>query len=256
VAWVPIVASLAATAYKAYQDSQNNDKVAAAGQDKLRNLREATGILEQQRRQRTQTSMNALANQMGAYQGANNVLASMYGPRGSMAPNLSLDPGGGPRMAGGAPAPMAPPGGSLADIGKMFAGGQMVPGGGKGPVQPVPGGVAGRPGGGPLVDATQSVNTQPGLGGRGLVAPPPLPPTAGENTGIAGRPGGGPLVDTAGGVAQPIAAQRAGTLLGGQTLPPGFGLNQVGKLFSGGGTPTNPGGGGTPIIYNPGGDLV
>lgn len=72
----------------------------AAGAEKMRRMEQAAQILGVQREHRQQSQMNALANRMGAYQGANNVLASMYGPQGSMAPNLSLN-GGGPTTGTG-----------------------------------------------------------------------------------------------------------------------------------------------------------
>lgn len=79
--------------------------VDAAGKEKLARMAAATRILGDDRLRRRQEGMNALANRMGAYQGANNVLASMYGRSGAMAPNINLASGG-PRMG---PAPPPPP---------------------------------------------------------------------------------------------------------------------------------------------------
>lgn len=90
----------------------------AAGAEKIRRMDDAYKVLMQQRQQQRQTQLNMLANRMGAYQGANNVLASMYGPQGSMAPNLNLGSGG-PTMRGGpgpTQAPSGPPSGSATSL--------------------------------------------------------------------------------------------------------------------------------------------
>lgn len=236
MAWVvPVVAGLASL-YKTYQDSKNNDKVAAAGQEKLRNLKEATAILEQQRQARFQNGMNALSNQTGAFQGAANVLASMYGPRGSVVPNLSLDKGA-PRMAGGGPAPTSGGANGMNELAKLF---------GKGGAQ------SGLPTGSGLPAA--------GVGGPGLAGLTPTPSSGGPlaPTGPLFGSGKPPIQPTPASpsIATPISLQRAGTPMGGLATNPSYGLNAVSKLYGAGGGGVNPGGGSTPIIFNPGGSLV
>lgn len=107
MAWVVPVAMGVASLYKMYQDNQNEQDIQKAGQAKLQNVGSAVNILNNYRQTQRQQGLNALNNQMGAYQGASNVLASMYGPMGSSAPNTSLA-GGGPSYGPPKPMPSAP----------------------------------------------------------------------------------------------------------------------------------------------------
>lgn len=122
MAWVVPIAMGAAALYKMYQDNQNNDKIAQAGQQKLQNVGSAVNILNNYRQTQRQQGLNALNNQMGAYQGASNVLASMYGPMGSIAPNTNLDKGG-PMMGRPPPTPIPQNVGSYGPAQQMGAGG-------------------------------------------------------------------------------------------------------------------------------------
>jgi hypothetical protein len=244
MAWIPLVAAAIPAIVQAMSSKDSNANVQAAGQDKLRNMREATNVLQAQRQKSAQTQLNQLANRMGGYQGAANVLASMYGPRGSIVPNVSPG-GGGPRMAGGA-----------APLGGNTFGGPGVMQGGPPPVSPGLGGhpiVGPKPtpppihpgGGGSFIPPQLPPPMNPGLGGVPLSGPPP--PMRGPPGGI----GGAGLVGPQGPVLDPFR----NIAFGNRTPPPGYGLSAVSKLFGGGPTPLNQGGGGTPIIWNAGGDL-
>lgn len=58
------------------------DAAAAAGQAKIQNIGEATRLIQEQRAKMAAQQMQQLNNRMANYQGANNVLASMYGGGG------------------------------------------------------------------------------------------------------------------------------------------------------------------------------
>lgn len=58
------------------------DAATAAGQDKIRRMEAASAALQDQRSKMAQIQMQQLQNRMANYQGANNVLASMYGGGG------------------------------------------------------------------------------------------------------------------------------------------------------------------------------
>lgn len=59
------------------------DAATAAGANKLQNIGEATRIVQEQRAKMAALQMQQLNNRMANYQGANNVLASMYGGGGA-----------------------------------------------------------------------------------------------------------------------------------------------------------------------------
>lgn len=68
--------------YDELTKSKSNDAVAAAGQSKLQNIGAATQAVQDQRARMAQVQLQQLKDRMGNYQGANNVLASMYGGGG------------------------------------------------------------------------------------------------------------------------------------------------------------------------------
>lgn len=98
---IPLVVS----EVKSYIDKQNaqaGDKAqAAAGAEKLRLMREGAGQVSDYRKQLTPQMLQAMQNQMGAYNGARSVLSQMYGgggpPAGQAPPRsgslTSNDPG-------------------------------------------------------------------------------------------------------------------------------------------------------------------
>lgn len=189
MAWlIPLIAAAAPYVIKGVSslfsssDSGSADAAAgAAGAEKMRRMEEAGKILQNQRGKSKQEGLNMLANRMGAYQGANNVLASMYGQNGSMAPNLNLDAGG-PKKMGGPGA--YPEGTSMAGF-RAGSGDSAKTSHGSRPLSP-------------MEQAEEAKHVSPGRGytwtsegtqGGGYWKPPPLPPGVAQATAAVG--GGG-----------------------------------------------------------------
>lgn len=181
VAAIPAIVSVIKSLSDSASGNNGQGQVQAAGANKLHNMDEATRVLQHQRGQRAQTQMNMLANRMGAYQGANNVLASMYGPQGSMAPNLNVGGGPGGGRPPGAPAPPSgPPGGmqNPTSARTLFGGSGLAP---PSPGQAPP---SGPPGGMQSPASAQRLSA----GGLAQPHPPPLSPAIAS---IAQMMGGG-----------------------------------------------------------------
>ena len=135
------------------------EDTAAAQRRKLDDMRSAMLAYQQRRPEVAQTMLNAMANQSGAYQGANNALATMYG---GQRPPPRQD---GPPLSG--PGPL-PPG-----VGGRERPNYVLPPTGMGqgmPPRPMPGQVPPRPPQGP----------PPGTGPAGVsyqgLPPSPLTP--------------------------------------------------------------------------------
>lgn len=86
MAWAVPIALWAASELKSSMDKQSaksgDAAQAAAGAEKLRAMREGAGQVADYRKQLTPQMLQAMQNQMGAYNGARSVLSQMYGGGG------------------------------------------------------------------------------------------------------------------------------------------------------------------------------
>jgi hypothetical protein len=81
MAWIPIAIAAGKTLYDMASSTSKDDEMRKAGAAKIAAMRQGAGQVENYRQGLTPQMMQAMQNQMGAYGGAQSVLAQMYGGR-------------------------------------------------------------------------------------------------------------------------------------------------------------------------------